>query len=157
MTQAVLDHEADVAIVSQRPARLKWTPLRDDPMVAWVPEGSPYIEQGYVPVDAFAEEPFIDPYPEEDTDTHHLLRSIGLTPNTKYEVNDTYAAYCLVEAGLGITLTNGITMGDWSGRVIALPIRPENIISIGMITPENYDMSPALRMFMRFIHLSSQM
>ena len=151
LTDAVISHEADIGIVSYRPGKVKWTLLCEDPLVAWVPEGSPYIEKGYVPIEAFASEPYIEPYPGEDTDNARCFRELGIVPNVRYAVNDTYAAFCLVESGLGITMMNGLTKGDWEGRVAILPVKPARSISIGLISPADYEVSPAVKKFIRFM------
>lgn len=75
-----------------------------------------------------------------------------MKPNIRYTVNDTYAAFCLVEAGLGITAMNRLTKGNWSGHVSVLPIVPEGIINIGIITSQDA-VSPVAEKFISFIKM----
>lgn len=150
LSKAIELHQVDMGIISKREAKGKWLGLYNDPMTAWVPQGSQYEEKGYVPVEAFETEPYIEPYPGEDTDSARYFKKHGIRPNIRYTVNDTYAAFCLVEAGLGITLMNNLTMGNWGGKVSAVPIKPEEKVSIGIITA-NESVSPAAKKLIEYI------
>lgn len=151
LTKAVENHETDIGIVSKRDGDVEWMQLRKDPMVAWVSKDSKYAEMGYVPIEAFAHEDYIDPYPDEDTDTKRVLNKHGITPEIKYTVNDTYAAVCLVEAGLGISLMNGLDTREWESQIGILPTRPQSYIDIGVISSKRSELSPAARKFMEFV------
>lgn len=151
LTQAVISHETDIGIVSRREGDVDWTQLRCDPMMAWVPKDSHYVEQGYVPVEDFAFEPYINPFPDEDTDTKRVLDMFGITPTVKYSVNDTYAAVCLVEAGLGIALMNDLDRRNWEDQIGIVPIKPTVNIDIGIISTRQNSLSPAARKFIEFI------
>ena len=54
LTNDVLSHKTDLGIVSQRNSPADWIPLCEDPLVAWVPENSPYIDYGFVPAESFS-------------------------------------------------------------------------------------------------------
>ncbi|MDD5986568.1 MAG: LysR family transcriptional regulator [Eubacteriales bacterium] len=152
LSEAILDHRADMGIVSHRSYNgLDWIPIREDPMVAWVPAGSPFVDKGYVPAEAFSEVPYIQPYPGEDTDGARYLRCHGIKANVKYTVEDIYGARCLVGAGLGITLMNRLTGEDPGRGVTVLPIRPEEIVAIGVIMPKDEELSPAARELVRYV------
>lgn len=151
LTNDVLSHKTDLGIVSQRNSPADWIPLCEDPLVAWVPENSPYIDYGFVPAEAFSQEPYIGSYPEEDTDNARYFKKHNIHVNIKYSVNDIYAAYCLVEAGLGITLINRLITGDWKGSVRVLPVRPAEWIPIGIISSPNQAMTPAACELLDFI------
>ncbi|MBS6376402.1 MAG: hypothetical protein KH441_06485 [Clostridium sp.] len=90
-------------------------------------------------------------YPEEDTDNARYFKKHNIHVNIKYSVNDIYAAYCLVEAGLGITLINRLITGDWKGSVRVLPVRPAEWIPIGIISSPNQAMTPAACELLDFI------
>ncbi|MDD7409434.1 MAG: LysR family transcriptional regulator [Anaerovoracaceae bacterium] len=148
--KAIESHTVDIGIISRRDTDGVWIPLREDPMVAWVPGDSRYDRLGYVPVKAFAEEPYIEPYPGEDTDTLRYFKKHGISPNIRYTVNDTYAAFCLVEAGLGITAMNDLTKGEWNGKVSVVPVKPAETISIGITTPKDAVL-PAAEKLIKFM------
>lgn len=151
LTQAVMNHEADIGIVSKRDGDVDWMQIRKDPMVAWVSKDSHYVEQGYVPMEAFGIDSYIDPFPNEDTDTRRVLVQNGVTPEVRYTVNETYAAVCLVEAGLGICLMNNLDTGEWESQIGVLPTRPQTFIDIGIISSKRTEMSPAARKFVEFM------
>ena len=43
---AMEEHRADLCIVSRREREFEWIPIKEDPMVVWVPEGHPAAEAG---------------------------------------------------------------------------------------------------------------
>lgn len=150
LSNAIESHRVDVGIVSERDSRCNWIHLCDDPLVAWVPEGSEYEKSGYVPIEAFMNDVYIEPYAGEETDNARYFKRHQITPNIRHTVNDTYAAFCLVEAGLGITVMNHLTKGTWSGHVSELPVVPEENISIGIITAQD-SISPVAKKFISYI------
>lgn len=152
LSEIILDHRADIGIVSRRDySGLDWIPIREDTMVAWVPDGSPFVEKGYVPAEAFSKEPYIQPYPDEDTDSARYFRHHRIKADVKYTVDDIYGARCLVRAGIGITLMNRLTGDDPGSGVTVLPVRPEENVEIGVIMPKAEELSPAARRLVEFV------
>ena len=45
---------------------------------------------------------------------------------------DIYATYSMVEAGLGISMNNQVNSHLWNGTVKHLPLKPEQIVEIGL-------------------------
>ena len=61
-----------------------------------------------------------------------------------------FAAYSMVEAGLGVTTVNGVSINQWHGNVTALPISPSYNVPIGIAVPETERISPAAKRFRDF-------
>ena len=64
----------------------------------------------------FAEEPYIETYPDKDIDNARVFARCGVTPNLKFSTMDSLATYSMVEAGLGLSMNNAI-----NGRVVRQP------------------------------------
>ena len=90
-------------------------------------------------------------HPEVDADCSRYLEQNGIDPDIRFTCSDTLAAYHMVEAKLGITLENSIYTSRFSGNVMALPLRQQCTIPIGIATPAVEQQSPAAK---RFIELS---
>jgi hypothetical protein len=58
----------------------------------------------------------------------------------------------MVEAKLGITLENSIYTSLFSGNVMALPLRQQCTIPIGIATPSVEQQSPAAKRFIELSH-----
>lgn len=149
LLQAMQERRADLCIISRREGDMTWFPLRQDRLMALVSLDHPLAGADAFPLSAFATEPFIQIYPGQETDNSRLFARCGITPNIRFTTLDTYAAHAMVEAGLGVTLSNDIIAREWTGRIRALPLDPPQTVDIGLAglpVP-----SPAARRFLSFI------
>lgn len=140
----------DFCIASHRPGNFQWYPLLDDPLVAWIPASSPLVDLPWITASRLAEEDFIALGSDVETDSSRYLADVGVTPNITYTARESHAAYCMVEAGLGVTINNNITAARWGGQVVQKPLRPQRIIQIGIIAPPAAEISPAAARFLDF-------
>lgn len=144
--------KADFCIISRREGDFSWTPLLDDSLVALVPKGHPLVQRGCVTPQDISNEPFIMMHPDADSDCLRYLNQNRIAPHIRFSSRDTYAAYHMVEAGLGITLDNAIFAAHHqSPAVCALPLAPAHHITIGIATPHRENLSPAA---MRFFEMA---
>lgn len=145
----MMERQLDLCIISRREGDYEWFPLQEDPIVAWLPENHRLAKLDAVPVEAFAQEPYIDTYPGVDVDNARVFRQCKVKPNIQFSTMDSYATYSMVEAGLGISMNNRLNGQDWTGGVKILPLKPPKTIEIGMASPKNA--APAARKFAEFI------
>lgn len=150
LISAMEEHRADLCIISRRPGRYDWVPLKRDELLACVPENHPMAKKKSFPLKAFATEDFIELYPGKETDNSQMLQRNGIKPNTQYTTSDNYAAYVLVSAGLGVTCTNAIIGESFKEGVRYLPLSPKQTVEIGIAVPEKKEMSPAAKRFADF-------
>jgi len=150
LKKAVDEHRADLCIISRRGSGGRWIPLREDPMVAWVPSDHEAAKKETFPVKQFAAEPYIEMFPGEDTDNARTLKKAGVCPNTQFTTMDSGATFAMVEAGLGVSLNNSIVAEKFRGRVKMLPLDPPASVSIGMQIPDQ-GASPAAEKFIAYM------
>ena len=142
--------DIDFCVISKRKGNCEWIPLFDDEMVAWVPQNHPAVQKNKYSFKEQTNDPFIMIYPGTETDTTNVLGKYGIKPNTRYTTTDTYAAYSMVEAGLGVTIVNALFADLWNGSVVSLPIAPREVIPIGIAVTEPKNISPAAKRFRDF-------
>jgi DNA-binding transcriptional LysR family regulator len=147
---AMEDHRADLCIISRREGKYDWIPLKQDELLACVPEKHPLAKRRTFPVKAFATEDFIELYPGKETDNSQMLQRNGITPHVKYATSDNYAAYAMVAAGLGVACTNAIIGESFKEGVRYLPLSPKQPVEIGIATPNKKELSPVARRFAEF-------
>ncbi len=147
---AMEEHRADLCIISRRRGSFDWIPLKQDELVACLPEKHPLAKGKTFPVEAFAREDFIELYPGKETDNSQMLRRNGVVPRVKYSTSDNYAAYAMVAAGLGVTCTNAILGEAFREGVRYLPLSPRQTVEIGIAIPGKKELSPAARRFAEF-------
>ena len=148
----MLEHELDFCIVSRREGNVSWYPLFADPLVAIVSKDSPVVEKGRFPLELFRTEPYIETFPGQDTDNARMFARNGLVPNVRFETEDTYASYRMVEVGLGVSLSNYIESKERSSgeNVCLMELEPPQIVEIGIATPAADVISPAAGKFRDF-------
>ena len=142
-------HQLDLCIISKREEVPGWIPICKDPMMAWVPNDHPLADKTGIPLEAFANEKYIDTYPNADIDNAHIFSGSGIIPNTQFYTKDSYATWQMVDAGLGISMNNNLSSREWHGNVKVLPLIPEQIIEIGIAYGS--EMSLAGKTFLEFI------
>ena len=150
LCEAIERREMDFAIVSRREGDFDFLPLLRDPMMVWLPEGHPLARKNAIPIEAFATEPYVATYPEQNTDNDRVLSAHAITPRTRFATIDDRATAALVRAGLGISMNNGLLAEglDLSGIAVR-PLAPETIIEIGAAMPRRQRRSPAAVAFLQ--------
>ncbi|MDE6748074.1 MAG: LysR family transcriptional regulator [Lachnospiraceae bacterium] len=149
LLEKLKSHQLDLCIISKRDEVSGWIPICNDPMMAWVPKDHPLAKETGVPVEAFANEKYIDTYPNADIDNAHIFSELGIIPNTLFFTKDSYATWQMVDAGLGISMNNNLNSKEWRGNVKVLPLIPEQIIEIGIA--HDREMSLAGKTFLEFL------
>lgn len=142
-------HEVDCCIISKREGTHNWVPICKDEMVAWLADTHPLAALPALPIKMFAEEPYIETYPDEDIDNARVFAACGIRPNLQFSTMDSLATYYMVEAGLGISMNNAINGRAWSGEVRTLPLDPPQFVEIGMAMYS--DLAPAAQTFVQFV------
>lgn len=154
LLEKLKSHQLDLCIISKRDEVSGWIPICNDPMMAWVPKDHPLANEKGMPVEAFANEKYIDTYPNADIDNSHIFSGLGIIPNTLFLTKDSYATWQMVDAGLGISMNNNLNSREWHGNVKVLPLIPEQIIEIGIA--HDRDMSLAGKTFLEYLKLKIQ-
>lgn len=139
-------HELDLCLISEREGSHAFLELMQDPMIVWVPESWPQEKETYS-LSSFETDPFIEIYPGEMSDNARTFRKYQIKPNVRYSALTTLSAFSMVEAGLGVTLTNGVYADQWKGNVRILQTDPAVYIPIGLASPNADTLSPAARRF----------
>ncbi len=149
LLEKLYTHQLDFCIVSKREGNYAWMPIGEDPMTAWLPANHPMAGLTAFPVEAFSREPYIETYPNQDIDNTRVFAKCKVKPNRKFATTDSLATYSMVEAGLGISMNNGINGRLWSGNVRILPLDPPQTVELGVAMPA--DLTPAAKRFCEFL------
>lgn len=150
LLERLKSRQLDLCVISKREEVSGWIPICKDPMMAWVPNDHPLADKAGIPLEAFANEKYIDTYPNADIDNAHIFSGSGIIPNTQFYTKDSYATWQMVDAGLGISMNNNLNSREWHGNVKVLPLIPEQIIEIGIAYER--EMSLAGKTFLEFLN-----
>jgi len=152
LLEMINTHEVDFAIMTRREGGCQFFKLIDDPMVACISKANPLSEMDVLPLDRFGKEPMAVAYPDKETDYRNALARHGITPNIRYSTSDVYAAYCMVEADLGISLSNSLEVSGFGGNVALLKTDPPINLEIGIMYDDSGNMTVAAKRFLHSIH-----
>lgn len=147
LVRALERGDLDLAIISRREGDFEWTHLFDDPMVVLVPVSHPLAESDSYPIERLAVDPFIELYPDEESDNSRTLAQYGIHPKSHNTVREAREARELVAVGLGVTMVNNIYANKTDARVRHLPLQPAVEVSIGVATTHQELASPIARAF----------
>ncbi len=151
LSQMLRDHELDFCIISQRENIPVFHPLCRDSICAWVPAAHPAVKRGIYHVPDLWTDDYIELFPDLETDNSLFLKKNGLNPNYCAATSDIYAAYAMVEAGLGVVLINTLLSQRWKGDVAALPLDLSSDFEIGIAAKSDEENPPAAKEFLSFI------
>lgn len=147
--EQVREHQMDFALISERAGNHEWLPICRDPLIAVLPENHPLTNQKKLPLNAFKEEAYVETCPGLDIDSSRYFEKYNFHPNIQFSTMDVQATYAMVEAGMGISITNQInSLPEYKG-VCHRELELEEIIEIGLAYQA--DLSPASDAFFKFI------
>lgn len=150
LAEMIENGQADFCIISERDGNFKWIDLCEDELVACVPNNHNSLQKGYFDINDFLNETYIELYPGKETDNSRYLAYSHLIPNKKYSTSDPYAAFAMVEAGLGISLSNRMFAETIQSNTSLLPLKPARKLKVGIITASKGYISPITKSFVKF-------
>ena len=143
--------EVDFGFMSYDPrTTYDWIPLAHDPMIAVLPANHPLANEKFYPLEECSNEDFIMPGKGQDIDTLGVLSRHDLHPRIAYETIETAATLGMIEAGMGITITNSLSTEKYDFKVSKVPIEPSEAILVGIAIPDKNTCAPAARHFIEF-------
>ena len=143
--------EVDFGFMSYDPrTTYDWIPLAHDPMIAVLPANHPLANEKCYPLEECSNEDFIMPGKGQDIDTLGVLSRHDLHPRIAYETIETAATLGMIEAGMGITITNSLSTEKYDFKVSKVPIEPSEAILVGIAIPDKNTCAPAARHFIEF-------
>ena len=130
--------ELDCAFVSYQPDEftggLEWIPLRNDELVAVLPEAYP-IRSALFSVPEFDGQEFLMPANGFDRDISPVFLRSGVQPVIHTTNLDDPAIVSMVEHGLGLSILSELVMRGRKAPVLALPLTPPAYRELGIALP----------------------
>lgn len=147
IVQWIEERAVDCALFARRPFHGDWIGLHRDRLMAWLPADHPRAKDKSFPLKELEGAPFVEISPNQDTDVSHLLTAENLVPDVRYSTTSSYTAYCMVEAGLGISVNNELMTPVSQGSVSVIPLEPARSIELGIAVPSLANASPGTTHF----------
>ena len=147
--QQLAQHKIDFGLISARKGAHEWYPICKDKLVAMLSTAHPLTQLKKIPLDVFTKEPYIATCPGLDIDSGRFFEKYHIRPNMQFSTMDIQATYAMVDAGMGISITNQINSLTSYEGICHRDIEPTELIDIGLAWLK--ELSPAAEAFLQFI------
>ena len=151
VSQWLEERTADIGFLSyQEDMPYDWIPLAEDPMLALLPKDHPLARAKAYPLANCAVDRFIMPAKGCDDDLMALFHRTGIVPNVQFTTLESLSAMSMVEQGLGMSVMNKLITERRICDIVMLPVDPPASITLGIALHSKADLSPAVRMFLKY-------
>ncbi len=145
------DRAADIGFLSyQEGMPYDFIPLAEDPMLALLPKDHPLAQAGTYPLENCKYDRFIMPALGCDDDVEALFAKNGIEPNVQFTTLESLSVMSMVEQGLGMSVMNKLITEKRICDIVMLPIDPPSQITLGVAMNSKADVSPAVKMFLKY-------
>lgn len=145
------DRVADIGFLSyQENMPYEFIPLAEDPMLALLPRDHPLAGAERYPLKNCTTDRFIMPAMGCDDDVEALFAKNNIVPNIQYTTIESFSAMSMVEQGLGMTVMNQLMTEKRVCDIVKMPIDPPSQITLGVALHSRADVSPAVKMFLKY-------
>ncbi len=143
------EHTLDFCIISEREGIHNWYPICSDSLVALLPVNHWLASSKVIALEEFEKEPYIATCPGLDIDSSRFFKKHGITPNVQFASMDIQATYAMVDAGMGISITNMINSLTGFEGICHRALETTENITIGFAGAD--DQTPAAQAFLQFV------
>ena len=126
-------------------------PVKEDRLLAVLPQGHPLSEAEAVPAAQFGREPVVSLVDSTNQDALRVLRAAGVEPDIRFQTADDYALISMVETGLGICITHELVLKSDNHNVVVKELDPPARRTIAIAIPNLKEARPIVREFIRFV------
>ena len=119
-------------------------------MLALLPRDHPLAGAAVSPRANCATDRFIMPAKGCDDDVTALFHRTGIVPNVQFTTIESLSAMSMVEQGLGMSVMNKLITEKRVCDIAMLPVDPPASITLGIALHSRADLSPAVRMFLKY-------
>jgi len=141
----------DFGFCSQRDTQsFDWIHLKEDPLMAVLPNDYPGEVHENYPISAFHSQPFIISALGIDHDIHLALTKANVTPYVRFSSTDDNAIISMVANHLGISILPKLIIQRAANQIKALPLEPYAVRSLGIGIKSLNNVSPASKKFLEY-------
>lgn len=145
------DGSVDIGFITLPTAlRCECIPLREDRLLAILPENHPLAKKDVCPVKEVAALPFISLLESSDDDARRALDAAGVKPNVRFTTKDDYAILAMVSQGLGVSIVPELLLQGHRDGIAVRGMTPPSSRTIALAVPAGGRAGPATRRFARF-------
>ncbi|WP_425755058.1 LysR family transcriptional regulator [Ihubacter sp. rT4E-8] len=141
----------DLCITCNILNRRDFEPLMTDEFFACLPPDYPIGENEVFPIKRFEDESYISATCGEDYDIQELLDEYDVHPKKQNTRVDDASVISMVSKGLGVSLIPKLVLDSSRADIKAVPLDMPCTRRIGIIHGKSKDMSPGMKLFIKFL------
>ena len=141
----------DLCITCNILNRRDFEPLMTDEFFACLPPDYPIGENEVFPIKRFEDESYISATCGEDYDIQELLDEYDVHPKKQNTRVDDASVISMVSRGLGVSLIPKLVLDSSRADIKAVPLDMPCTRRIGIIHGKAKDMSPGMKLFIKFL------
>ncbi len=126
-------------------------PVKEDRLLAVLPQGHPLAEAPAVPAAQFGKEAVVSLVDSTNQDALRVLRAAGVEPRIRFQTADDYAMLSMVETGLGICITHELVLKSDNHNVVVKELDPPATRTIAVAIPNYKEARPIVKQFIEFV------
>ena len=151
LAEWVSDHKVDIGFTSYHEHQsYQFIPVYDDPMLAVFPKDHPWAQYDEIPLEWYEGVPFVVSEYTYINDVHQILKSHKVKPDIKYTMSNDFSILSMVEHNLGISILPRLILRGKSGNFVARPLIPRAYRRLGMAISSFEELSPAMKIFIKY-------
>ena len=151
LAEWVSDHKVDIGFTSYHDHEsYQFIPVYDDPMLAVFPKDHPWNQYEEIPLEWYEGVPFVVSEYTYINDVHRILKSHKVKPDIKYTMSNDFSILSMVEHNLGISILPRLILRGKSGNFTARPLIPRAYRRLGMAISSFEELSPAMKIFIKY-------
>ena len=144
----VREDKADMCFASrQDPMNMDWLHLRDDPLLAILPQDYPLKDTSSFAIQLFQGQEFLMPSMGFDLDIMRVLNRHNVSPEVRTTQVSDSVIISMVEHGLGISILSELILKGRQDDVLALPLQPAAVRELGIGMSSHKKLRPLARRF----------
>lgn len=125
--------------------------LKEDKLMAIIPEDHPLKDCEKFPVVALCDEPFMLLEKSAKAEISEIFERNNLTPNVKFTTWDDYAVMSMVESGLGIAILPELILKRAPYKILAKELDVPAYRNIGLVLRDKKTASIAVKRFIEYL------
>ncbi len=152
IAQLIKEESVDFGFVNPDAiANLNTIPLKQDEMLAVLPNNHPLIACAKVSLKELSSEPFILLDEGQLSEPLEFFKQNNLQPNIQYRVHDDYTIMSMIEKGLGISILPQLVLNRINYNIVTKQISPPIVRTIGIAFKNKKALPIASRYFIDFL------
>lgn len=132
------------------PMPYEWIPLSAERLLAVIPANHPLADADSFPISSIQKEHFILSSAGQEPEILNMLSKHNIHPDIKFTTYDTPVNLAMVQRGLGVSICTELSVRNWRGPVVQLPLDPPEKVTFGIACKSYDNLTSVAQQFLKY-------